>query len=211
MWYSKIADVDFLLILLVISGIQPVYDRPRNGGKYSLIGIIFIIIHSVLCILSDRQSAEEEAILRHFVSGILFGMTTMGRVCSLLYPLMCVLGAIFQFGAVTTFLDLEDQMDLYFKRCNLNTLQLHRKIKKLQLISSVSAVVVSLISAYSGALYSQQFGNIGALHYYSAAFFSGNFILVVLRICNNYYALYLRMCLFCSHLRTLIHPSWTRF
>lgn len=205
---SLTRHIDVLNILLILSGIKPVFDRPTNGSKYSAIGIVCIIIHTVLCIYGDRELAEESRIMQSFVKGIMIGMIHMKRVSSLFYPLVSVFGAILQFGSMSTFLELEDKLEFYLQKCSMNVSAMRGKIGKMQQITAVVAIFLGVISAISNASYAGVFGEVNVLNYYTGAFFSLNFTLVTFRICNNFYALYLRMDLYNKHLSKILNLDY---
>lgn len=201
-------NIDFLDILLIISGIKPVLDRQTNGSKYSTIGIVCIIIHTVLCIYADRVLAEESRVMKSFVKGIMIGMVHMKRVSSLFYPLVSVFGAILQFGSMSTFLELEDKLEFYLQKCSVNVSTMRGKIQKMQQITAVVAIILGIISAISNASYAGVFGKVNVFNFYSGAFFSLNFTLVTFRICNNFYAMYLRIDLYNKHLPRILRLDY---
>lgn len=211
--YGKIVRrINFLNILLAICGIQPVYDQRKNGAKYSIFGVLCIILHTVLCIYSDHKLQEEQGIIRRFLQGIMFAMTYMQRFASLGYPLICVLGAIVQFEKMARFMDLEDHFDLYLKRVSMNISHMYRKIKRMQIVSCVLALIIGAISGWSYVSNSGVFSEnpMQFYTYYSGIFFSLNYTLIIFKICNHYYALHLRAELFTRHLKNILEKDITK-
>lgn len=202
---KSVKDFDYLNILLTLSGVQPVFDRKqKNGGKYSIIGIICVLVHSVLCIYCDHIAEEEQRVIRRFLMNIMFGLTYLHRFYSLVYPLLSVIGAIVQFKALNTFLDSQDQLTLYLSRCSMDTDRLQQQVKQMQIWSAISCLVLAALSSVSYVYYSEIFSRIQFSTYYTGVFFSLNYMLVVAKVCNHFYAYLLRLNLYCDHLKVVM-------
>lgn len=203
-WHEITRNINYLNILLNICGIQPVYDRPKNGKKYSKIGILSIFIHTGLCIYCDHELEEDHKILKAFLSGIMIAMTYLKRICSIVFPMACVFGAIFQFESLATFMDLKDRFDVYLKRCSMDVKNLHMRIKKVQLMSTFTSLFLAVISGISTYYYSSIFSDVYFYTIYSGVFFSLNYTLIIFKVCNNYYAMYLRTEMYTMNLNTMV-------
>lgn len=208
----NLRHINYLNILLTISGIQPVYDRPKNGRKYSILGLIFVTIHGGLILYCDYTLQEEQQILRLLLTGIMLGMSYLQRIANLAYPLATLIGTIVQFKSMARFLELEDRFDLYLmQQCSLDVSGMHRRIKKMQMMSMWIAIIIGIVSAYSHALYSKaispMFNDADFTGYYTGLFFGMNFTLVIFKICNHYFALSLRSELYIRHLKNILRSE----
>lgn len=201
-------DINFLNILLVISGIQPVYDQRKNGRKYSKIGVMFVILHIVLCLYSDKKSEEEQEVVRMFLKNIMFVMTYLHRFANLFYPMVCVLGAIVQFNELATFLDLQEKFDIYLEKGSMNVLRVHRNLKKVQLWACVIAIVIAGVSFLSQSEHTLLYTDIGFHTVYTGIFFALNYTLLLFKMSINFYAFYLRMNLFTEHLDGILRRDF---
>lgn len=201
---KTVRRIDYLNILLCISGIQPVYDQRKNGSKYSKIGILCIILHTYMCIYSDHKLEEEQRVIRMFLRNIMFAMTYLQRFANLCYPMVCVLGAILQFESLAKFLELEEHLDLYLKSRKQDVTGMHKKIRRMQLVSVIISLFVGVISCASYCSYTAVLNTVQFYTYYTGLFFSMNFALVIFKIFNHYYALHLRADLYTQHLKKIL-------
>lgn len=204
LWHGIASSINYLNLLLTLSGIQPVHDQRQNGSKYCKFGILCIVIHTVLCVYCDHKMEEEQAVLRMFLTGIMFGMSYLKRISSLVYPVAIVLGAILQFESLATFMELKDHLDVFLHKCSLDVVGMHKKIKEKQLLSTVMSLLMALLTGISTVYYTRIFFRVGFAQVYSGVFFSLNYTLVTFKICNNFYALYLRTELYCEHLKRIV-------
>lgn len=204
--FSQIFSRKFNLlnILLIVSGIQPVRDRRLNGSKYSLIGIFFVIVNAGMVIYCDHKLEDEQELLRKVMKGIMFAMTYMLRIINLLYPLVNVLASIYQFESMATFLELEDQLDMYLKRSSVDLTGMYSRIKSGQLLSTILAIILAIISGVSATTFPGTFETAQFHSVYTGVFLSLNYIAVTLKMCNNYNGFFLRQRLFNRHLTTII-------
>lgn len=203
-WHEITWGINYLNILLNICGIQPVYDRPKNGKKFSKIGILSIFIHTGLCIYCDHELEEDNKFLKAFLSGIMIAMTYLKRICSFVLPLACVFGAIFQFESLATFMDLKDRFDVYLKKCAMDVMNMHKRIKKVQLMSTFTSLFLAVISGISTYYYASLFSEVHFYTIYSGVFFSLNYTLIIFKVCINYYAMYLRVEMYTAILNTMM-------
>lgn len=196
--------INYLNILLIISGIQPVFDQRVNGSKFSKIGVLCVLVHIVLCIYSDQELEREQRIMRFFVNGIMLGMKYLHRFANLFYPIVCVVGAIVQFEILAKFVDLNDRFDIFLAKSSMNVKRVHLKIRKMQHWSCIIAFVIAGVGNASNIAYTKLFAEIGFHTYYTGIFFGLNFTLVLFKISNYFYAFYLRMQLFSEYLEAVL-------
>lgn len=206
-WFRDYVGAKFNLlnILMIISGIKPVRDRRRNGSKYSVIGIFFVIVNGGMIIYCDQKMEAEQITLRKIMHGIMFAMTYILRFLNLLYPLLNVIATIYQFESMATFLDLEDKLDWYLKRSTVGVVDvMHKKIKSSQFYSTIVAVILAVISGISATTFPGSFENAQFHTIYTGAFLALNYVSITFKMCNNYYAFYLRQQLFNQQLSRII-------
>lgn len=210
-WFAFPEGVPLLNVLLILSGIQPVFDRLQNGSKYSWLGITFVIVHIGMCVYSDRKLQDEQNIEQHTLKGIMFAMTYLQRYANLALPIFNVIGAFAQFSSMAQYRILEDEMD-YYLRCLAPTkvLTMHRNIKRSQWISCVVALVVSSISCASCVLtfcktFKKDWAEAEFYTYYTGIFFTLNFIAINFKMSLYYYGLSLRMDLFNGEVEKILN------
>lgn len=183
--------------LLIFCGIQPVFDRLRNGIKFSKVGLVLIIIHSGLILHCDKKLLEEQAIVGQYLDRILFAMTYLQRIFCGTYSIFNVICAIIQFDSVTTFLDLQDEMDVYLKGLSIDMPSMYRKIKWMEIIAIIVAVVGSLIACVSSVMsycdtFKQGLDQVQLYTYYSGVFYTLYFAAATFKVCVHVYAMSLR-------------------
>lgn len=203
-WNEITRNINYLNFLLNICGLQPVFDRPKNGKKYSKLGILSICINTGLCIYSDYELEQDSEVLRAFQNGVLVVMSYLKRIFSFVLPIACIIGSIFQFESLATFLDLNDRFDVYLNKCSVDVMSLHLRIKKVHSMSISTSLFVAVISGISNYYFSILFSEVYFYTIYSGVFFSLSYTLIIFKVCNNYYAMYLRTDMYTLHLKNIM-------
>lgn len=115
-WWSR---VDVINILSTIIGIRPVYDRPKNdGSKYSVIGIMFAIGHTIIGAFIFHKKYLQ-LILRS-ENRVLFGTHLLQSINNLLVPFFISVCAVLQFSAMSIYLNKLDRLDKSMENNRVN-------------------------------------------------------------------------------------------
>lgn len=208
---ETVKEVNILNFLLMFSGIQPVFDRFQNGSKYSIFGVISVIVHSGLGVYSDYKLQEEQHIQETTMSNnIIYAMTSLQRFFNYANPVLHLVGAVVQFKSMATFLELEDEINYYLNAFTEDVSKMYKKIRKAQLIAVVVAILISINALISCVMaycfsFNARLADVQFYTYYTGVFYTLPYVTVNLKIFVNYYALSLRMDLFNGQLEKVLN------
>lgn len=195
---------DSINAILTISGLRPAFDRPtKNGRKYNLPGIIFVIIHIGLSALSDYHEGYQREILSHFYDKIMFAMVTLKRIVNFLYPIWMILGVVGQFRWSTIFHEKLDKMDWYLESNNANMKGLRENLRKFTLLVLLLSFCAGAGSVWSTCSYIKEIFNYNDFPQFVAGFYYLGFALVTLKVCKYLHGVKLRMELFIECLQRI--------
>lgn len=195
----------------MFSGIQPVFDRFQNGSRYSIFGVISVIVHIGLGVYSDYKLQEEQQIQETTKNNnIIYAMTSLQRFSNYANPVLHLVGAVVQFKSMATFLELEDEIDYYLNAFTEDVSKMYKKIRKAQLIAVVVAILISINALISCVMaycfsFNARLADVQFYTYYTGVFYTLPYVTVNLKIFVNYYALSLRMDLFNGQLEKVLN------
>lgn len=184
-------------LILTITGLAPVFDRKTNDGrKFSKIGIIFSIIHTIILVYMYSNEGRMDMLLRIILGNVMYAMSVLKRLVDLLLPIIFTVGLIYQFHALDKLSSKLDKFDAYLTDNNQNLQFVEKKLRKIKIFILLVVVFGTIICILSVCSYVSLFEPLILEHYYKSSVYYANFILVTLKVCKYLCGISLRIDLF---------------
>lgn len=143
-WWS---ELNIFNVLLIIFGIRAVYDRPqKNGSRFSYIGIIFAIIHTVFGGMIFDMKYFRLRVISIVYNKVIFGTLFLQLLLNLLVPIFINLCSIWQFSDMTIFLDKIDLFTKNIENKRGDLAELKRKKVKVTRVTYISLLIYTAIN-----------------------------------------------------------------
>lgn len=202
---ARLANFNAINFILTLSGTRPVFDRiSSKGRKFTLIGVIFVLINFGISLHVDYEHAQvQKYIYKIIMPPLMYAVTYLKRLADLLYPILIIIGSVVQFSCLDELSTKLDKIDSFFKKNNINTEVLDKKLFHFTMLAAVGTIIAMLISTVNLVYNAAYFTGVEFRHYYMGTAYYANFILTTLKVCKYLTGIGMRLDLFQQVLRRI--------